>query len=176
MTDQQDTALPLSGQPGKAADGAQGGQFSIRKIYTKDVSFETPGSPGVFSQEWTPDVDMDLQNRTTLLGEDVYEVVMHVTVTVKLGGSVAYLVEVQQAGMFMLRGLPKATMERVLNTTCANILFPFVRELVAELITRAGFPQFLIQPVNFEALYHRRQVEEQKKKKNRRSTDAAGEQ
>ena len=135
-------------------------QFTIQKIYTKDLSFETPNSPQIFRKQWKPEVEMDVSNETTELGNGMFDVVLSVTVTVRVEGAVAYLAEVQQAGVFLIREMPEKTVQYLLATTCAGILFPFARELIAELVSRAGFPQFLIQPINFDALYKRRQERE----------------
>ena len=129
------------------------GQFSVQKIYTKDISLEVPRSPAVFKEKWHPEVDMDIHNLAESIGKNLFDVVLTITVVVKLESQVAYLVEARQAGVFFLRELPEALQDRVLATTCPSILLPFARELICDLVTRAGFPQFLIQPINFEALY-----------------------
>jgi preprotein translocase subunit SecB len=128
-------------------------QFLVQKVYVKDISFETPNSPEVFKMEWKPEVDMNMTNKATPIGDDHFDVVLTVTLTVKLGDKVAYLVEVNQAGIFMIRNLPEDVIERMLSIVCANILFPFVREAISDVITRGGFPQLLLAPVNFDALY-----------------------
>jgi preprotein translocase subunit SecB len=129
------------------------GQLAIQKIYIKDVSFEAPHSPQVFMQEWKPNVDIQLTNRATSLGNDMHEVVLTITVTVRFADKTIYLVEVQQAGIFTIKGFPAQSLSVVLATVCPNILFPFAREAVSDLVTRGGFPQLLLAPVNFEALY-----------------------
>ncbi len=139
-----------------AAESPQG-QFALQKVYTKDISFETPNSPAIFQDEWKPVVDMDLSNNATPLGNDLFDAVLTVTITVKIGEKTVYLVEVHQAGIFLIKNIPDEMIGRMLATTCANILFPFAREVVADLVTRGGFPQFLLQPVNFEALYMQQQ-------------------
>ena len=151
-----------SNQSGATSDTQQG-QFGIQKVYIKDVSFETPNSPAIFQQEWEPSVNMDIANSAQPLAEDVYEVTLSVTVTVSSNEKTIYLVEVQQAGIFHISGFPNDTVKRMLATVCPNILFPFGREMVADLVTRGGFPQLLLAPVNFDALYvqHQQQVQEQ---------------
>jgi preprotein translocase subunit SecB len=133
------------------------GQFAIQKVYVKDISFETPNSPQIFQQQWQPVVNMDLASSAKLLEGPLYEVVLSITVTVSFEKQTVYLVEVQQAGIFHVAGLPQEVMERMLATVCPNILFPFAREVVADLVTRGGFPQLLLAPVNFDALYLQQQ-------------------
>ena len=131
----------------------QDAQFQLQKIYVKDISFETPNTPGIFKTEWKPSVDLHLTNEAKKIDESLYDVVLSVTVTVKLGEEVAYLVEINQAGVFMLNNLPAEMLDRMLGIACPNILFPYVREAVSDVILRGGFPQLLLAPVNFEALY-----------------------
>lgn len=135
------------------------GQFTLQKIYLKDMSFETPHSPQIFQEQWNPTVNMDIQNTVNKLAEDSYEVVIAVTVMVKFNDKTVYLIEVQQAGIFHISGFPEDILRRTLATICPNILFPFAREVVADLVTRGGFPQLLLAPVNFEALYQQHQEE-----------------
>lgn len=138
------------------------GRFGIQKIYIKDLSFETPHSPQVFQEEWKPTVNLDLSSAASGISEHIYEVVLSVTVTVSFGEKTVYLAEVQQAGIFQIQDLPKEVLARVLATVCPNILFPFAREVVADLAMRGGFPQLLIAPMNFDALYaqHQQQAAE----------------
>lgn len=135
------------------------GQFALQKIYLKDLSFETPNSPQVFQEQWNPTVNMDIQNTVNKLADDNYEVVIAVTVTVKFNDKTVYLIEAHQAGIFHISGFPDDILRRTLTTVCPNILFPFSREVVADLVTRGGFPQLLLAPVNFEALYQQHQEE-----------------
>lgn len=131
----------------------QSGQLMIQKVYTKDLSFETPHSPQIFSEDWKPTVNLQLANHATTHGNDLYEVVLTVTVTVTFAEKTVYLAEVNQAGIFQVSGFPENLKARVLATMCPNILYPFAREMVSDLVTRGGFPQLLLAPVNFEALY-----------------------
>lgn len=112
------------------------GQFGIQKVYVKDLSFETPNSPAVFQEEWSPTVNMDVANSASKLGDDLCEVVLSVTVTVSSEDSTIYLVEAQQAGIFHISGFDDEILGRMLATTCPNILFPFVREVIADLVSR----------------------------------------
>lgn len=135
----------------------QDAQFQLQKIYVKDVSFETPNSPGIFKVEWKPSVDLHLTNEAKKIDESLYDVVLSVTVTVKLGEETAYLAEVNQAGVFYLNNIPADMLDRMLGIACPNILFPYVRETVSDVVLRGGFPQLLLAPVNFEALYQQQQ-------------------
>ncbi len=129
-------------------------QFGMQKIYVKDASFETPNSPSIFTEKWEPNVNIELNTSGKKLADSVHEVVLGITVTAKLGDKVAYLVEVQQAGIFNITGFASAEMGGVLGSYCPNILFPFVREVISDLVTKGGFPQLLLAPVNFDAVYN----------------------
>ena len=135
-----------------AADAVTG-QFAPQKIYVKDLSFETPHSPEIFKEDWNPLVNMNLNSEANPIDDKLYEVVLTITVTVKMGEKTAYLVEARQAGIFHIDGFPEEIITRMATIACPNILFPFARELVSDLVTRGGFPQLLLAPVNFDALY-----------------------
>ena len=124
-------------------------QFSIQKIYVKDISFETPNTPDAFKMEWKPVVDMNITNEATPLGDDLFDVVLSVTLTVKIDDKVIYLVEINQAGIFLIKNFPEDLLSRMLATSCANILFPFAREAISDTVVRGGFPQLLLSPVDF---------------------------
>lgn len=141
---------PTTAEPGKDM------QFSIQRIYLKDCSFETPGSPDVFRVEWQPRVDFELQILHSALQEDVYEVVIAGTVTAKLDDKVAFLAEVKQAGVFTVQNIPADQMPLILNVVAPNVLFPYFRETVSNLTVRGSFPQLSLDPINFEALYAQR--------------------
>jgi preprotein translocase subunit SecB len=128
-------------------------QFSIQKIYTKDLSFETPNSPKIFTEEWKPSVDFNLGTNATPLDNSFYEINLTVTITVKCGSTTAYLIEVNQAGIFALVGFTEQEMGPMVGSFCPNILFPYAREVVSDLVAKGGFPQLLLSPVNFDALY-----------------------
>ncbi len=136
-------------------------QFSIQKVYVKDISFETPNSPEVFKMEWKPGVDMHMTNEATPMGDNLYDVVLSITITVKIEDKTAYLIEINQGGVFFINNIPAEVIDRMLSTVCANILFPFAREAVSDIVTRGGFPQLLLSPVNFDALYAQQQQAEQ---------------
>ena len=129
------------------------GQLAIQKIYVKDVSFEAPNSPAVFTGELNPTADVHFANRTTALDAENHEVVLTVTVKVRQEERTIYLVEVQQAGIFTVRGFPAEHLGAILATACPNTLFPVAREVICDLVMKGGFPQLLLAPVNFEILY-----------------------
>ena len=128
--------------------------FSIQKIYIKDVSFESPDTPKAFSfTKWEPKIDLNLNNTHTVIDENLYEAVLTITATVKHQDKSAFLVEVQQAGIFAVAGFNENDTRYLLGSQCMNILFPYARETVSDLTTRGGFPPLLLSPVNFDALY-----------------------
>ncbi len=129
------------------------GQLGIQKIYVKDLSFEAPNSPGVFTEQLSPTLDLHFGNTTNALGNDLHEVVLAITATVKQADRTVYLVEVKQAGIFMLTGFPEEHLPAILATACPNVLLPFAREAICDLVGKGGFPQLLIAPVNFDLLY-----------------------
>ncbi|MGI9228715.1 MAG: protein-export chaperone SecB [Gammaproteobacteria bacterium] len=140
------------------------GKFAIQKIYVKDVSLEAPATPHIFQEKWNPSVNMDLSNSVDKLSETLYEVTLSVTVTASAEEKTIYLIEVKQAGIFFITDFSSEVITRMSATICPDILFPFARETVSDMVARAGFPQLLLAPVNFEVLYqqHQRQLAEQK--------------
>ncbi len=128
-------------------------QFSIQKIHVKDVSFEAPNSPQIFTEKWEPKVEFNLSSSAQALQEDLFETTLTVTVTIKVGDKTAYLIEVCQAGIFSISGLSEQEMGPMLGSFCPNLLFPYAREVVSDLVTKGGFPPMLLAPVNFDALY-----------------------
>jgi preprotein translocase subunit SecB len=136
-----------------AAEQESGAQFTIQRIYTKDVSFETPNSPAIFQKEWTPEVKLDLDTRSNKLDEGVYEVVLALTVTASLGEETAFLCEIQQAGIFTIADVEEVQLAQMLGAFCPNVLFPYAREAVSNLVNRGTFPQLNLAPVNFDALF-----------------------
>lgn len=129
------------------------GKFAIQKIYVKDLSFEAPNSPQCFIEQWEPKVNFELNANTQSLAEHNYEVLLSITVTVANKDKTAYLVEVQQAGIFHLEEFPDSALRAMLGSFCPNILFPYAREAISDAVTRGGFPQMLLNPINFDALY-----------------------
>lgn len=136
-------------------DGGQAQQqrFHIQKIYVKDISFETPTSPQIFSEKWKPEVNLEIRNTAKSLADDVHEVVLALTATVKIGDQTAYLIEVQQAGVFNISGFDKTQLAAMVGSYCPNILFPYARECVSDIVSKGGFPQLVLAPVNFDSLY-----------------------
>jgi len=128
-------------------------QFAIQRVYVKDLSFETPNSPDIFKAEWQPEVSVDLNTTANNLDQDVYEVELRLTVTAKLVDKVAYVAEVKHAGIFTLSGFVNDQLKMMLGSFCPNILFPYAREVIADVINRGSFPQFNLAPINFDALY-----------------------
>ena len=127
--------------------------FGIEKIYLKDVSFESPGSPTIFTEEWSPDINMDLNTQGHAIDENVFEVELSITVTAKNKDKTAFLVEIKQCGIFSISGIDEANLNGMLGSFCPNILFPYAREAISDLVTKGGFPQLLLSPVNFDAIY-----------------------
>ncbi len=129
-------------------------QFVMQRIYTKDLSFEAPGTPGVFKQQWQPKVSVDLNTNSSAIDDaGNFEVVLTITVTAKLEEETAFLIEVQQAGIFFVKGIEGEQLRRVLGTAAPNILFPYARETIDSVCVRGAFPPVMLAPVNFEALY-----------------------
>lgn len=145
-------------------DAPQGPVFNIHNIYVKDLSLESPNTPSIFNTEWEPKVDFDLQiNSEELPGTDhIYQVVLHLTVTVKVKEEkVAFLVDLKQAGIFTLQGFEGDVLKQVLGITCPTVIFPYARETVSNIVHRGGFPQLLLPNVNFEAMYAQQQQVQQ---------------
>lgn len=136
-----------------AADQQEAPQFHIQRIYTKDISFETPNSPEIFKKEWKPEVKLDLDTRNSKLEDNVFEVVLSLTVTTTVGEETAFLCEVQQAGIFTVASMEESQLAHALGAFCPNILFPYARETVSNLVNRGTFPQLNLAPVNFDALF-----------------------
>jgi preprotein translocase subunit SecB len=137
----------------QAAEEQQGPRFVIQKIYTKDISFESPNSPEIFRDEWQPKLDLQLGNEYKRIDDEHHEIVLTVTVTAKVGDKTAFLVEVKQAGIFTLTGYSNEEMGPLVGSYCPNVLFPFIREVVSDVVTKGGFPQLVLSPVNFDAMY-----------------------
>lgn len=127
--------------------------FSIEKIYVKDASLEIPHAPQIFTERTQPQVGIELSNFAQQIEENIFEVAIKVTVTSKIEDKTVYLVEVTQAGIFQISGVPEENMELIVGITCPNILFPYAREAVSNLVVRAGFQPVLLNPINFEALF-----------------------
>ncbi len=138
-------------------------QFVIQRIYVKDISFETPNSPEIFRIEWKPENNLNLNTGAKQIGDDLYEVTLTLTLTVKAGDKTAYLIEVQQAGIFTVQGFPDQEKGPMLGAYAPNLLFPYAREVITDLVNKGSFPQMVLQPMNFEAIYmkHQQQLAQQ---------------
>jgi preprotein translocase subunit SecB len=129
-------------------------QFSIQKIYVKDISFESPNAPSVFADgEWAPEVNLQINTGQNSVGNNTYEVNLNITVTAKQGDKTAFLVEITQSGIFGIAGFPQEPLAGMLGAFCPETLFPYAREAISDLVVKGGFPQLLLAPVNFNALY-----------------------
>ena len=142
------------------SDEALQPQLGLERIYVKDLSFEVPNAE-VFTKQWEPQLDINLANSTTDLDDDHKEIVLTVSVKAINGGSTAFVAEVQQAGIFLLKNIPEADMPHLLNAYCPNILFPYAREVISDIITRGSFPQLLLAPVNFDQAFLQSQMAEE---------------
>jgi preprotein translocase subunit SecB len=140
--------------------------FGIEKIYIKDLSLEVPNAPQVFLQKENPQVGIELQNKAARVDDGIFEVVVTITVTSKIEDKVVFLVEVAQAGIFTIRNVPEENIPAVLGIACPNILFPYAREAVSSMVTKAGFPPVLLNPINFEALYAQQLQQQQQPAEN----------
>ncbi|MAZ43634.1 MAG: protein-export chaperone SecB [Legionellales bacterium] len=138
--------------------------FQIQRIYVKDLSFEAPNTPKTFREPWKPEVKVDIDTKNEAVENDIHEVVLKVTVSVSLGDSKAFIVEAHQAGLFTLKDFPEDARDHALGSMCPNILYPYARETVSDAVSRGGFPQLLLAPVNFEALYMQKKGAQRAKK------------
>ena len=134
--------------------------FNIQKIHIKDLSLEIPNAPSIFLEREAPEINVQLDNKSECFDDDIYEVNLTAIVTAKIKDKVMFLVEAHQAGIFQIRHIAKKELKPVLDITCPNILFPYLRETVSDIVTRAGFPAIFLSPVNFDAIYHNRQNKE----------------
>jgi len=135
------------------AETSPNAQFNLQKIYVKDASFEAPNAPHVYQEEGQPQLQLNLAQKVQGLADGVFEVVLTVTLTCTLNGKTAYLAEVAQAGIFGVTGFDQRNTEAILATYCPNVLFPYARQAVGEMVTAGGFPPYYLQPINFEQLY-----------------------
>jgi preprotein translocase subunit SecB len=137
--------------------------FSIEKIYVKDLSVEVPGAPQVFLEPEQSQLEVQLEQQNTQIGEGLYEVTLMVSVTAKSGDKTLFLVEASQSGIFQIRNVGDDNLGAVLGMLCPNVLFPYARETVSDTVNRAGFPPVNLAPVNFEAIYQQRLAQQQQK-------------
>jgi len=143
-----------------AQEQAQQPGFGIEKIYVKDASLEIPHAPQIFTDRTQPQVSIELGNFAQQIEENVFEVAIKVTVTSKIADKTVFLVEVTQAGIFQISNVPAENIELIVGITCPNILFPYARETVSDLVVRAGFQPVLLNPINFEALFAQQKQQE----------------
>lgn len=144
----------MTDQTGNGAAAPQANaQINLQKVYVKDASFEAPSAPQIFSEESQSQLQLNMAQKVANIGENVYEVVLTVTLTCTAGDKTAYLAEVHQAGIFGLAGFDQRTLEAVLGTYCPNVLFPYARQMISDLVQNGGFPPYFLQPINFEQLY-----------------------
>lgn len=156
MSEQNSAAAPNHGVDENAP------VLSLQAVYLKDCSFESPAGPRV-DGNWNRQISLDLQTSTNELGAPLREVVLMVTVSAKQGDKTLFLVEVKQAGAFVMQNLSEEDLKRAIASVCPGVLFPYARAVVSQLVTQGGFPQLLLPPVNFDALYARSLAEAQQK-------------
>ena len=138
---------------GSDQDQPTGPQFALQRIYLKDSSFESPGSPGVFQGQWTPKINFDIKSKHEKLQDDFFEVVLVLTVEAQVDEKVAFIVEVHQAGLFAAKGFDANQLENMLATVCPTILFPYAREAIDSLVLKGSYPALALAPINFDAIY-----------------------
>jgi preprotein translocase subunit SecB len=153
--------------PQNDQDAQNNMDFGIQRIYVKDLSYEAPNAPHIFKETWAPKVEIDLQTKSARLEDGVYEIVLTVTTTVKVNEKTAFVAEVHQAGIFTIRNFPEDQIQHLLGSFCPNIIFPYARESITDLVTRGGFPQLYLSPINFDAIY------QQKLAKDKENAEAA---
>jgi len=138
---------------GQAAEGNDQ-QFFVQKVYLKDLSFESPQAPDIFTRDdWKPEINVQVGNNATRLSDNTFETELTITVTASFEEKTIYLAEVQYAGVFTIRGFDDATRRQLLGAYCPTLIFPYIRETVGDLVMKGGFPQMVLQPINFDALY-----------------------
>ncbi len=153
MADEEQNGTEAAASPqGQNGQGSEQ-QFVMQRVFLKDLSFESPASPGIFRQDYKPAVNVDLRTRSSQIDPDHYEVVLTITITAKVEEETAFLVEVQQAGIFLVRGLEGESLRQILSIYCPNMLFPYAREVIDNTVVKGTFPALMMAQVNFEALY-----------------------
>jgi preprotein translocase subunit SecB len=146
--------------------------FTIEKIYVKDLSLEIPNAPHIFLDREVPEINMQLSTQGGCIEGDIYEVMLTITVTSRIKEKTVFLIEAHQAGIFRIRNVPGNDIDPVLGIVCPNILFPYLRETVSDTVVRAGFPPVILNPVNFEVIYHqKKQQTESKTEKAQQSSE-----
>jgi preprotein translocase subunit SecB len=156
----------------KTSAAATDPQFEIQRIFVKDLSYEAPNTPHTFLEDWKPEVQLNLETKSNRIQDNTHEVVLSVTATVTSNKKSAFLIEVHQAGIFQISGFPADQLRQMLGSFCPNILFPYAREVISNTVVGGGFPQLLLAPVNFDALYA--QHMEEQKKSGKTDSDTSG--
>jgi len=144
-------------QPSAPAAPAAQPSFQVEKLYVKDLSLEVPNAPGVFMQAENPQLEIAVRNAAQRFADGLFEVIVTVTVTARAGEKTVFLAEAAQAGIFSVRGVPEADLDPLLGIAAPTILYPYVREVISDVVTRAGFPPVVLAPVSFERIYMERQ-------------------
>ena len=144
-------------QPGSPEQAPQQPAFQIEKLYVKDLSLEVPNAPQVFTQTENPQLEIAVRHEAAQFADSLFEVTLTVTVTARAGEKTVFHAEAAQAGIFTVRGIPQQDLEPLLGIGCPTVLFPYAREVISDLVTRAGFPAVVLQPISFEQLYVERQ-------------------
>jgi preprotein translocase subunit SecB len=153
-----------------AKNDAQTPHFEIQRIYVKDISFEAPNTPQTFVEEWKPEVSLNLETKSNRVQDNMHEVVLSITATVSTSKKTAFLIEVHQAGVFIINGFKSEQLHQMLGSFCPNILFPYAREVVSDMVVRGGFPQLILAPVNFDALYEQHMSQQGESKDDDKTT------
>lgn len=155
MADQNTDVANANSEPQQAPQP----QFEILRVYAKDCSLETPNTPAIFREVWKPQINVEFDAKPTNLGDDQFEIDLRVTVTCKVGEKTAFIAEVHQGGLFLVKNVSEEAAHYLLGAVAPNILFPYAREHISSLVNRATFPALNLRPLNFEAIYRARQAE-----------------
>jgi preprotein translocase subunit SecB len=137
-------------------------QFEIQRIFVKDLSYEAPNTPHTFLEDWKPEVQLNLETKSNRIQDNVHEVILSITATVMTNKKTAFVIEVQQSGIFVISGFASDQLHHMLGSFCPNILFPYAREVISDTVMRGGFPQLILAPVNFDMLYEQHMQESEK--------------
>ena len=172
MAEEEQNETGAATPQGQNGQGS-GQQFALQRVYLKDLSFESPEAPGIFRKEYKPAVNVDLRTRSSAFDTDLYEVVLTITITAKIEEETAFLVEVQQAGIFAIRGLEGESLRQVLSIFCPTMLFPYAREVIDNTVVKGTFPALMLAQVNFEALYSQAVQQAQQQAAGQSETAAA---
>lgn len=161
-------------QPAAAAGDAtaNSAEFNLQRVYLKDLSFESPLGARAFTRQWKPQVNQDLSTKIARLDDDHYEVVLHFTITVKDDSDTLYLVEIQQAGVFLAKGINDQQLSGLLNTQCPAILFPYARETIDSVVIKGTFPALMLPPINFDALFQQAIAQAQAKQAEEQAAES----